>query len=95
MPVIRFLKDRAPLEVPVGANLMQVLRQNEIPVASSCGGDGVCVKCRLKIIEGAENLSVETDLEQDLREDRNIPPDERISCQTLVFGDIRVHATYW
>lgn len=27
------------------SNLMDFLRRNEIPVASSCSGDGICLKC--------------------------------------------------
>jgi 2Fe-2S ferredoxin len=95
MPKIEFVKNRPPLEVPYGANLMRSLQAADIPVASSCDGDGVCVKCRLQIVEGAQNLSPENDLEQFLREQHDIPKNERVSCQTEVRGDVKVNAGYW
>ena len=95
MPKIRFTKPRPDLEVPLGANLMQALLADGLPVASSCGGDGVCGKCRLEIVEGRERLSPETDLEIFLRERHSIPKGSRVSCQIEVLGDITVNATYW
>lgn len=74
---------------------MRALQGAEIPVASSCDGDGVCVKCRLKILEGAANLSPESELEQDLRSRHGLEKNERVSCQTFVQGDIRIDASYW
>lgn len=74
---------------------MEALQDAQIPVASSCGGDGVCAKCRLQIMEGAENLTRETPLEKKLKAQNKFTPDERVSCLTRVQGDISVHADYW
>ncbi len=74
---------------------MQVLLDAEIPVASSCRGDGICQKCRLKIIHNMNNLSRENDREASLRLQHGIPSDERVSCQVSVLGDITIDAPYW
>lgn len=74
---------------------MKALLNHGIPVASSCHGDGVCGKCKLQIIQGAENLNSPSELEQFLREKYKLKPHERISCQTLVQGPVEVDATYW
>jgi 2Fe-2S ferredoxin len=96
MPRISFKKNNhAPIEVAAGANLMQTLLQADLPVASSCDGDGVCAKCKIIIIEGVENLSAENETEIFLKESNNIPKPMRISCQTEVHGDIVIDATYW
>lgn len=96
MPIVRYAKGhRDFFEVPPGANLMKSLLGNGVPVASSCLGDGVCGKCRIQIVTGAEHLSPQNDTEKFLREKLNIPQDQRISCQTQIFGDISVHASYW
>lgn len=92
---ISFLKPRAALQVPKGSFLMKVLLDAEIPVASSCDGEGVCSKCKIKIIQGQENLSPENEIEIFLKETNDIKPEFRISCQTQVFGDVTVDATYW
>lgn len=33
----------------MGANLMRTLLANDIPVASSCDGEGICHKCGLVV----------------------------------------------
>lgn len=95
MPVIRFVKNLPEITVEAGANLMKSLLAAGLPVASSCNGDGVCAKCRIEIVEGAENLSPIGPLEQMLRDRLRIAKGVRISCQTVVLGDVRVDATYW
>jgi len=95
MPTIKFVKNFPALTVPDGAILMEELLRANLPVASSCHGDGICGKCRIKIIEGAENLSKIGSLEQLLRDRLRVPPEFRISCQTQVLGDITIDTTYW
>lgn len=95
MPMIRFRKNRPPIEVSPGTNLMQALLDSGIPVASSCRGDGVCAKCRIEIVEGRQNVSPETELEKFLRERHDIPRAERVSCQVSVLDDITVDTAYW
>ena len=74
---------------------MKALLAAGLPVASSCQGDGICAKCRIQIVEGAENLSPVNPREQILRDRLRIPREYRISCQTLVLGDIKIDASYW
>lgn len=95
MAKISFIKNKISFEVPLGTNLMRALLQQGLPVASSCDGDGVCSKCRIKIIEGAANLSPEQDVEMILKEQNNVGRDYRISCQAEVQGDITVDTNYW
>ena len=93
--MIRFLKNQKPIEVEKGTNLMAVLIDAGTPVASSCNGEGVCAKCRVRVIEGAAHLSEQNETEKDLREMDNLDRDERISCQTDVLGDVTIDARYW
>ena len=95
MAKISFKKNRPALEVSPGTKLMEALLNAGLPVASSCDGDGVCAKCKIMIVEGAENLSTENDTEIFLKESNSIPAQFRISCQTEVLGDVTVDATYW
>jgi 2Fe-2S ferredoxin len=95
MPMIRFKKNRPEMEVAAGSNLMRSLLRAGLPVASSCNSEGVCAKCGIRILEGMENLSAPNATEAFLKEKNNIRPDFRISCQTLVLGDILIDAGYW
>ena len=82
--------------VESGATLMDAVRKIGLPVASSCGGDGVCTKCRLRVreLEPAAASKV-TSFEQGLLDRIAADDDERISCQTEVLGPIEVDADYW
>lgn len=95
MPQIRLAKSGKVLQVEDGVNLMEALLKAEIPVASSCHGDGVCAKCRLQIIQGASNLSKANETEMFLKQKFSLAKEMRISCQTTVHGDIEIDASYW
>lgn len=74
---------------------MKVLRANDVPVASSCQGDGICGKCRIHVLMGMEHLSPINETEKILRDREKLKPTERISCQTFVNGDILIDTAYW
>ena len=95
MPKISFAKSRPAIEAQSGANLMKALLEHEIPVASSCRGDGVCAKCRVQVLEGPKNLSPESEIEAMRRDQFDFEKDERLSCQAEVLGDIKIATPYW
>ena len=78
-----------------GEELMEALLRHDIPVASSCHGDGICAKCRVTINQGQENLSPPNDTEIFLKDKFKLTPQQRISCQTHVHGPIEIDTTYW
>jgi ferredoxin, 2Fe-2S len=78
-----------------GENLFRFLRENQIPVASSCTGEGVCGKCVVQVVKGEAHLSPVNELEQKLHEKYQLHKDQRICCQCEVFGDIEIRTTYW
>lgn len=95
MPVIRFVKNIPEIQVEAGAILMDALLAAGLPVASSCHGDGVCAKCRVEVLAGAENLSQIEPLEQTLIDRNRLPKTKRISCQARVLGDVTIDTAYW
>jgi 2Fe-2S ferredoxin len=96
MPTIHFAKKNRPsISCGSGEVLMKVLLRNQIPVASSCSGDGVCAKCRVKIILGAENLSPADESEKRILSKTFGNDEDRLSCQSRVTGDIAVDTGYW
>ena len=95
MPTITLHKSGRAISVAMGENLMQALLAAQIPVASSCHGDGVCAKCRVKIISSPSHLTANTRLETELRLKHQIPANERLACQADVLGDVTVDTDYW
>ena len=94
-PKINFVKPLEAIECSTGSNLMATLNEHEVPVASSCKGDGICGRCRIKVLEGSKNLSEINAREKVLRNTHNLSSNERISCQTFVNGDVTVDTLYW
>jgi len=69
---VRFLPHERTIEVPVGESLIRAAMAAGVHVNASCGGEGVCGKCRVQIEEGevsggiTERLSA-ADLEKGYR----------------------------
>lgn len=74
---------------------MKGLLEAGTAVASSCGGEGVCAKCVVRVNKGQENLSKPQELENDLSEIHGFMKIERVSCQVSVLGDIEIDTDYW
>ena len=44
-------------------SLLDVARRAGVPLGNSCGGVGVCARCKVRVVSGAENLSPPTSIE--------------------------------
>lgn len=96
MKKVTFARRQFPdFSVSDQANLMDSLLEQKIPVASSCKGEGVCAKCKVKIVEGLGNLSPPSEKEVFLAEKLSFKATERLSCQAKVLGEISIDTTYW
>lgn len=96
MPEIKFAKNFPSLQVSPQNSLMKELLGAGLPVASSCGGDGVCAKCRVFVLEGAENLSPAEESELQLAARLKFNSNERLSCQAkCLIGSVRLDTDYW
>ena len=88
-----------PLARPAAARppetLLDIARRAGAPLGNSCGGVGVCARCRIRVISGAENLSPPTTIESRVATQRKLDADERLACQAVVFGDCEITTSYW
>jgi ferredoxin, 2Fe-2S len=75
--------------------LLDVARRANVPLANSCGGVGVCARCKVRVVAGAENLSPPTSMELRFGTARGFADDERMACQAVVVGECVVTTTYW
>ena len=91
---IKFVKENKEIIAADGANLRLKAVENGIDIykffskMTNCGGAGQCTTCVVQIVEGLENLSPRTDLEN--RKFKNKPDNYRLACQTVVNGPITV-----
>ena len=91
---IKFIKENQEVIVANGANLRLKTLENDIDLYTlkgklmNCGGYGQCGTCVVEIVEGMENLSPRTEVED--RKLRKKPKSYRLACQTLVNGPVSI-----
>lgn len=95
MTVIKFLKENREVIAADGANLRFKALENGIDLYTlvgkmmNCGGYGQCGTCVVEVVEGMENLSPRTEVEN--RKLRKKPETYRLACQTLVNGPVSIN----
>jgi uncharacterized 2Fe-2S/4Fe-4S cluster protein (DUF4445 family) len=57
MPAITFKPSNRTIEVPVGVELMDVVRKAGLELDTPCGGKGTCGKCMVRILSGEVDTS--------------------------------------
>ncbi|ADQ07942.1 ferredoxin [Caldicellulosiruptor hydrothermalis 108] len=94
MPVVKvYAKNEAVAEIEVekNSNLLDILQRNSFDIEASCGGKGVCGKCKVRVKKGQkpylENLTPEE--KRHLREDE-ISRGVRLACKVEVCEDLDV-----
>jgi len=94
MANIKFVNEDKEVVAADGANLREKALQNEIDLYTfmgkmmNCGGYGQCGTCVVEIVEGMENLSPRTEVENQKLKKK--PDTFRLACQTLVNGPVSV-----
>lgn len=79
------------ISVDVGQTILEASLRSRIPHYHACGGNAKCSTCRIKIIEGSENLSSINRKERKLRKSIVLSCDVRLACQTIVTdGSVKV-----
>ncbi len=79
MPKIRFLPHEKEITVPNGTNLIRAAMEAGVHINASCGGEGVCGKCRVMIEEGVVEDGLSAKLSDDDRIQR-LSPGLLVNC---------------
>ncbi len=82
---ITFLPHNISIEMPAGATIIQAALDAGVHINASCGGEGVCGKCRILIEEG----SVEGGISEKLSSE-DVQQGYRLACQAFVNSDLTV-----
>jgi uncharacterized 2Fe-2S/4Fe-4S cluster protein (DUF4445 family) len=82
---ITFLPHNTSIEIPAGTSIIQAALEAGVHINASCGGEGVCGKCRVQIEEGvvADGLSEKLSPE-------DIRKGYRLACRSEVAGELTV-----
>lgn len=92
MPKVTVPQKNLIIDGHQGENLMDALIAAGLPVASSCLGEGVCSKCKVKIVPlgKASELEVKT-----MTRNKIDISNHRLSCQIFIEDDLTVETSYW
>jgi uncharacterized 2Fe-2S/4Fe-4S cluster protein (DUF4445 family) len=89
-PTVTFQPSGRRGPVAMGQDLLSTAHGLGVEIESSCGGKGVCKKCRVLIESNAEGVSPPTEVERQALDQEALAAGTRLACQTLVRGDVRV-----
>jgi uncharacterized 2Fe-2S/4Fe-4S cluster protein (DUF4445 family) len=82
---ITFLPHNTSIEVPAGTSIIQAALDAGVHINASCGGEGVCGKCRVQIEEGAVVDGISEKLSPE-----DIRKGYRLACRSAVAGALTV-----
>ncbi len=95
MPIVTFVRLNKQKKIVSGVTLIAAANRSGVPIGQSCGGEGACGWCKVRIVEGAENLEKPMPREAQLIHEKQFAPDERAACQAKIFGDVSIVTDYW
>jgi uncharacterized 2Fe-2S/4Fe-4S cluster protein (DUF4445 family) len=85
---VTFLPFEKTVEIEPGTTLMEAAQKSGVEIANLCGGNGVCGKCRVRVVDGriyADKHSIS------LLSREEITEGYVLACQTRVKGPMTIH----
>ncbi len=82
---VTFLPHEVTVEVPPGTPILQAALEARVHINASCGGEGLCGKCRVRVESGPVEGGVSASLSAE-----EVESGFRLACQAAVAGDCRV-----
>jgi len=77
------------LTVPVGVRVIEISEKVESGIIYGCR-EGDCGTCMMKVVEGWENLSTPSVIEDKILRENGAARHVRLACQAQVLGDVTV-----
>ncbi len=87
---VKFVPQNIELEIKPNQSVMNLAHENNVPIKSVCNGMPSCAECRVRVIEGEENVLPPSSKELALIGTGYFIDQRRLSCQLLCFGDITI-----
>lgn len=88
---LQHLGNRVLVSENTDCKVIEIIHENGIDWMHACGKKGRCTTCKIRILEGQENLSPETDQELLFRSQQRLLDQERLGCQArLLQGSLTI-----
>ena len=95
MVKVSFQPSGRSIAVSAGTTLLDAVAGAGLPIARGCGADGLCGRCGVFLLAGADAVEPESDAESATKRRNRIDPAVRLACRTRVHGDVHLTASYW
>ncbi len=78
------------IEAPLGYQLMEVIRDNDLPILADCGGALACATCHVRVDDNwVDKLPAPRDDEKDMLDMVSAAEKtSRLSCQIIITQDL-------
>ena len=87
---VKFLPQNISVDVQSGKSVMELAKENKLPVSSSCNGMCSCAECRVYVVEGEAHVLPPSAKEVELIGEGYFIDRRRLSCQLFCFGDVTI-----
>lgn len=87
---VHFVLEDMEVEVPAGSRFQDVVDASGADVTFGCR-NGTCGTCRIRVEEGAENISPMESEERDFLESMEAQKNERLGCQIRILGSCAIN----
>ena len=81
------------VEIAPGTTLLDAAHTAGLPVGNSCGADGTCGRCGLRVLAGT--LPPPSEREQKVAKANRLEAGLRLSCMIEPETDVEITADYW
>lgn len=87
---IKLLPINKEMDVDPRKSLLQICTENQIEIRSICKGIPSCAECRIKVVQGENNILPPSKAELNLIGTNYFVDHRRLSCQVRCFGDVTI-----
>lgn len=90
---VKFIPQNIELDIDPDTSVMKLAHKNGVFIKSVCGGLPSCAECRVRVVEGEQNVLPPSAKELALIGTGHFIDQRRLSCQLRCYGDIVVDLT--
>ncbi len=87
---VKFLPQGISVPADSDKSVMELARENQLSISSSCNGMCSCAECRVYVVEGEAHVLPPSVRETELIGGAHFVDNRRLSCQLFCFGDVTV-----
>ena len=87
---VKFLPQDISVSADSNKSVMELAKENQLTISSSCNGMCSCAECRVYVVEGEAHVLPPSVRETELIGGAHFVDSRRLSCQLFCFGDVTV-----